>query len=93
MVTEVFTVEAGYGYEWSEFHVYRHPADRSKFVIDEQNGCSCNYYVPPTHSELQGSTPLSKHEVYVRFSAWWDDDCHNSGTKIDNMQHLRDALK
>lgn len=93
MVTEVFSVEAGDGYDWNQFNVYRHPADRRKFVVDEQSGCSCHYYVVPTTFDLRGSNPLSKKEVYEEFSTWWDRKHHNSGTKIDNMQRLRDALK
>lgn len=90
-VTELFEYSKALGWEWDEFHVYKHPREPKKYVVDIQAGCSCDYYNVPSLAELEAETPVGKREVYAAFSTWWNnDDCQ--GTKIDILQSLRDSL-
>jgi hypothetical protein len=87
---ELFTAFTSHGYDWSEFHVYRHPLNARKYAVRTQSGCSCNYFVNPTKDELKDSPQLGKREVYAKFSTWWGRG--NAGTRVDNMQRLHSSL-
>lgn len=91
-IKELFSVGASIGYEWDEFHVYRHPLNSRKYVVYVDNGCSCNYYETPSLAHLEAETPLGKREVYAKFSEWWPGANYCSGTKIDNLERLRASL-
>ncbi len=94
VLVELFSAFASWGYDWDEFHVYRHPTNRRKFIVDYEGGCSCNYYETPTIEQAESMQPLGKREVYAEFSKWWDRTGYSdkSGTKVDNLQRLRDSL-
>jgi hypothetical protein len=94
MLEDLFSAFASAGYDWDEFHVFRHPLNRRKYVVDHEGGCSCNSFEPPTLEQAEAMQPLGKREVYEEFSKWWDRTGYSdkSGTKIDNMERLRASL-
>jgi hypothetical protein len=91
-IQELFSAFESLGYEWNEFHVYRHPRESRKFVVDFASGCSCNYYETPSLRYLEGETPMGKREVYAEFSKWFGRGDYMHGTKSDNMERLRSSL-
>lgn len=91
-VVEVFSAFESLGYDWNEFHVYRHPRNSRKFVVMTDSGCSCSSFEVPTLSILENETPLGKREVYAAFLNWFGRGDYMHGTKIDNLERLRSSL-
>lgn len=93
-LVEVFYASASARWEVYDFHVFRHPRNSRKFITHIGAGCSCYEFEPPTRAEAEAMTPLGKREVYAAFSKWWDSapPADHSGTKVDNLQRLRDSL-
>jgi hypothetical protein len=91
-IEELFSAFQSLGYDWHEFHVYRHPRESRKYVIDIDSGCSCDYYVVPSVKTLEAETPMGKREVYAAFLRWFGVGEYVDGTKIDNMERLRSSL-
>jgi hypothetical protein len=91
-VSELFSAFESLGYDWNEFHVYRHPRYPHKYVVATDAGCSCSYFAEPTVEDLEAETPLGKREVYAKFSEWFGRGDYMDGTKLANMERLRSSL-
>lgn len=91
-VEEMFAAFESQGWDWNEFHVYRHPRETRKYAVVIDSGCSCDGFTQPSLAMLEAETPIGKREVYKAFTEWFGRGDFMEGTKIDNMERLRSSL-
>ena len=92
VVQELFSAFESLGYDWNEFHVFRHPREARKYAVVIQGGCSCVSFEMSSIADLEAETPMGKREVYAEFTKWFGRGDYMEGTKIDNLERLRSAL-
>lgn len=93
-IREVFSVDDGRNdYEWSELHVYVHPANGRRFALHEDSGCSCNYYEQPTVAELRALQPVTMTEARKQISAWLDAENYSPDSKARELERAHLALR
>lgn len=98
MIHRVWALALG-GYEWAEFHVYRHPIQPNKYTWHSDSGCSCYSYQTPSITMLTAQEPLNKKGIREAFSTWWDKNYwfdsreNNAVTKAGHMEKLNEAIK
>jgi len=98
MAESIFSLMYG-GYEWAELRVYRHPANKRKYVVDGQTGCSCYDYEIPTDNELRDMTPLTKTEARKQVADWaadnsyFDDISDKAGQRVKAIEAFNNAVK
>jgi hypothetical protein len=95
MAESIWSKDSGGGYEWAEFHVYRHPREEGRYVADWASGCSCYGYEHPMDEELASETPLDKAGVVKAYSEFvaTNDYYFDAADLTDGIEQLQTTLR
>ena len=93
MDEQLYHVETGGGYEWSDWAVYHHPNRPTSFFTWTESGCSCDGWEGPSDEDAHNATPMTKSEVRNHFVEWWDDSSTNfDGSDAQGKVHHLEKL-
>lgn len=94
MAESIWSKDSGGGYEWAEFHVYNHPREQGRYVVNWDSGCSCYGYDTPTDEELSTESPVDKAGVIAAYKEFVNVNEYyfDAADKTDGIEALNQVL-